>query len=510
MTSSTMETFVGEILSQPWRIVVALALACILNSLISWMTRPKNLPPFYAEYPYIPWLGSLVQFATGPREFLQRAAKAKGDCFTIQLFGKQMTFLMGTEGHAKFFKAPEKTFDIREAYKMTITTFGPGVCYDCPQSKMAQQFALFKDNLSHEKFVEYMSLIQEEVATFFEEQWGDEGEADLLASLSDLYTLTSSRCLLGPEIRKKWKSSGMGQQYLALDHSFVPILFFFPWIPNPNKAKCVTARKLFEKMFKEVIDERNKEKAKDPQNFVPPSDILQVLMEASYRDGTKLTLTEITGILLGVLLGGQHTSNVTSTWLMAHLLKDEKWMKAVMDEQDAIFRKKSESDRDGLYPSQLTYEEVQGMKIFDQVMCETLRLHPPFFQLSRAVMVESHFQKYTIPKGHIVNISPGAAHRLPQLWDEPDKFDPDRFTEEAKKEHKPYSWIPFGGGMHACGGRRFAWNSLKVSLTWLLRNYEIEFVGAGATTIPKEDYTTMVVSPTSKHCRIKYRRRTKK
>jgi sterol 14alpha-demethylase len=255
---------------------------------------------------------------------------------------------------------------------------------------------------------------------------------------------------------------------VALDHSFVPILFFFPWIPNPNKSKCVIARKLFEKMFKEVMEERNMEKSKDPKNFVPPTDFLQVLMEASYRDGTKLTLTEITGILIGVLLGGQHTSNVTSTWLMAHLMKDAAWLKAVMDEQDAIFCKKSKDDQDGLHPSQLTYEEVQSMKVFDQVMCETLRLHPPFFQLSRAVKVESQFQAYTIPKGHIVNVSPGAAHRLPQLWDEPDKFDPGRFTDEAKTEHKPYSWIPFGGGMHQCGGRKFAWNSLKVSLTWLL------------------------------------------
>jgi sterol 14alpha-demethylase len=200
-----IEVTVHEILSQPWRIVIGVVLGFAVNSAISYLTRPKSLPPFYAEYPYIPWLGSLVQFATSPREFLQRAAKAKGDCFTIQLFGKQMTFLMGTEGHAKFFKAPENVFDIREvsaeypgickyflcptvrpsdafpklslqAYKMTITTFGPGVCYDCPQSKMAQQFALFKDNLSDAKFIEYMTLIQDEVATFFEEQWGDEGE----------------------------------------------------------------------------------------------------------------------------------------------------------------------------------------------------------------------------------------------------------------------------------------------------------------------------------------------
>jgi sterol 14-demethylase len=204
---------IQEVLSDPWRVAGALALAYFVQAVFNHCTKPKNLPPFYSETPYIPWLGSLVQFATGPREFIQRAAAAKGNCFTIQLFGKQMTFLTGTEGHKHFFKQREHVFDIREAYAMTVITFGPDVCYDCPQSKMAQQFAFFKDGLSDQSFIEYMELVQDEVATFFEQEWGDEGEADLLQTLSDLFTLTSSRCLLGEEIRNRWKASGMAEHY---------------------------------------------------------------------------------------------------------------------------------------------------------------------------------------------------------------------------------------------------------------------------------------------------------
>jgi sterol 14-demethylase len=245
---------------------------------------------------------------------------------------------------------------------------------------------------------------------------------------------------------------------VALDHSFVPILFFFPSIPNPHKSKCIKARKLFTKIFKEVIDERNSAKLANPQQYIPPQDFLQVLMEAKYRDGKELTLTDITGILIGVLLGGQHTSNVTGTWLMSHLLKDQTWLSKIMDEQRQIFDTKKENKSSSssgtnaswLHPSTLTYDEVSNhMPIFDQVLSETLRLHPPFFQLSRAVKEDVKFQQYVIPKGHIVNVSPGAAHRLPQLWgEEADAFDPDRFTKDAIKLHKPYAWIPFGGGMH--------------------------------------------------------------
>jgi sterol 14-demethylase len=275
---------------------------------------------------------------------------------------------------------------------------------------------------------------------------------------------------------------------VALDHSFVPILFFFPGIPNPNKSKCITARNLFTKIFQEVIDERN-EKQKADSTYKPPADFLQVLMEAKYKDGKSLTTTEITGILIGILLGGQHTSNVTGTWLTAHLLKDKEWLGKVMEEQDKLF----EGKEGKLHPNTLTFEEVQNMPIFDQVLSEILRLHPPFFQLSRTVKESTVFDGMVIPEGHIVNVSPGAAHRLPDLWGEnAEEFDPSNFTAEAKKEHPPYAWIPFGGGMHQCGGRKFAWNSLKVSLSWMLRNYEVEFVDKGANELPNEDFTTMV------------------
>lgn len=209
---------IQEIASDPWKIVGTVFVALCLKSAVAWATRSKNLPPFYYEHPYIPWLGSLVQFATGPRQFLVRAhAATKSNVVTIQLFGKQMTFLMGSDGHAHFFKARESVYDIREAYAMTVTTFGPNVCYDCPQQKMAQQFAFFKNGLSDKAFVRYMNVVQDEVANFFDQNWGEEGEADLLQNLSDVFTLTSSRCLLGEEIRKRWKDSGMAEHYSKLD-----------------------------------------------------------------------------------------------------------------------------------------------------------------------------------------------------------------------------------------------------------------------------------------------------
>jgi len=470
---------------------VTVVVLLVLNKLKELLFAPKNLPPVYSEFPYIPWLGSIVQYATQPREFLQRAHEKCGDIFTVNLLGSSMTYLMSSEGHAQFFRGKEDVYDIREAYKCTVVTFGPDVCYDCPISKMGEQLGFFKSGLTADKFHGYVSTIQEEVEQYCEEHWGDSGEACLLESLSQIFTFTSARCLLGPEIRERWTGE-MAALYLDLDHSFIPITFFFPNMPNPMRSKCVNARTVFQKMFKEVAEERRANKD------VVYDDFLQVLMDAHYRDGNPLTEAEITGIMIGTLLGGQHTSNVTGAWLLSHLFLNPDWMKKIMDEQKEIL--------EGNLSEDLMYEDVTRMTEFDKVLNEVLRLHPPFFMLARVCMEDTEYKGQLIQKGNFVAVSPGASQRLPSMWgDEPDKFNPDRWTPEAMKEHKPQSWIPFGGGKHQCSGRKFAQVSLKTALSWILRNYDLEFQ---PTKLPKEDYTTMVVAPQAP-VTVKYTRKKK-
>jgi len=129
-----------------WVFFKALCVAYLINVCIGMILAPTR-PPFYYELPYIPWLGSLVQFAVNPRNLIERATKYTKEkyglqCFTVHLFGTPMTFLTGSEGHAHFFKQREQVFDIRDAYAMTVITFGPDVCYDCPQKKMAEQYVI--------------------------------------------------------------------------------------------------------------------------------------------------------------------------------------------------------------------------------------------------------------------------------------------------------------------------------------------------------------------------------
>ena len=117
-----------------------------------------------------------------------------------------------------------------------------------------------------------------------------------------------------------------------------------------------------------------KRKGGDSEVF---DDFLQVLIESKYKDGSPLSIAEVTGILMAVLLGGQHTSNVTGAWLVMHLLHEPEWRARVLQEQDAVLG--------AGFKGSASFEQVASMELLQKCLDETLRLHPPFFQVARRV-----------------------------------------------------------------------------------------------------------------------------
>ena len=122
---------------------------------------------------------------------------------------------------------------------------------------------------------------------------------------------------MGPEIHEQMWGSQVGSfadLYHDLEGGILPISFFFPYLPLlPAYRKRDAARSAIVKVFAGIIAQR---RAAGTDN----DDILQVLMNAEYKDGTTLNDDQISGILIGLLFAGQHTSSITATWTILYLL----------------------------------------------------------------------------------------------------------------------------------------------------------------------------------------------
>lgn len=123
----------------------------------------------------------------------------------------------------------------------------------------------------------------------------------------------------------------------------------------------------------------------------------------------------------------------------------------------------------------ITYEMLMTLPYLDMVVSETLRKYPPLAFLDRVCVTD-----YKIPntdlvleKGTPVYISMLGMHNDPQYFPEPDKYDPDRFSEENKQKRSHFTYFPFGEGPHNCIGLRLGLMQSKLGIVQVLRKYEV-------------------------------------
>jgi len=373
--------------------------------------------------------------------------------------------------------------------------FGPGVVYDATPKRRQVQFTSMANGLRTSRLKGYVQKIEKETREFLAD-WGNEGEVDLFHALSELTILTASRTLHGDDVREKLFKE-VSELYHDLDHGLTPLTVFAPNAPTEAHRKRNVARKKMVELFAKVIKNR---RDNPNEKHSDGTDILSIFMDIKYKDGSKITDEEVTGLLIALLFAGQHTSCISSTWTSLFITHNKTFKNRIVAEQKAVFADDPSAPLD--------FDRINNMQLLHDSMKEALRLCPPLILLIRKAMkdipVTAGGKTYTVPKGDMVLVSPSVGMRLPEVFKDPDSFDPDRFGP-GREEHKssPYAYLGFGGGMHSCMGQNFAFMQVKTILSILFREYDIEML---SDKMPEIDYKAMVVGPKG-NCWVRYKKR---
>ncbi|KAH8275378.1 hypothetical protein KR026_006051, partial [Drosophila bipectinata] len=226
-------------------------------------------------------------------------------------------------------------------------------------------------------------------------------------------------------------------------------------------------------IVRETIDYRLKTKEKRNDFMDGLIEMYQKDQEGNSEDG--LTFNELLAQAFIFFVAGFETSSTTMGFALYELAQNQ-------DVQDKL--RKEIKDVLAKNNNEVTYEGIKEMKYLEQVVMETLRKYPVLAHLTR--MTETDFSpedpKYFIAKGTIVVIPALGIHYDPDIYPEPEKFRPERFTEEAVAARPSCTWLPFGEGPRNCIGLRFGLMQTCVGLAYLIRSYR--FSVAPETQIP--------------------------
>ena len=237
----------------------------------------------------------------------------------------------------------------------------------------------------------------------------------------------------------------------ALNHFLVVPRF----IPTARNRALSQALRELDRLLCGVIDRRQAKSFGDNTG-----DLLAMLLEAYGGDTAKRAeLRDNLGSLLGA---GTETTAVALSWAWYLLAKNPEAECALRNEVDSV-----------LGARRPTFDDLARLAYTRMVINETLRLYPPAPAISRTAIGDDEVCGFKIRSGSTVLTSQWVTHRSPLYWEEPEKFDPQRFAPERSRGRHDYAYYPFGGGPRMCIGDRFSLMEQTLALAMTAQRFQV-------------------------------------
>jgi cytochrome P450 len=229
------------------------------------------------------------------------------------------------------------------------------------------------------------------------------------------------------------------------------------WLGTPENRRLQRAVAVFDEMVGRIIAERQRA-------GVERHDLLGLLMSARDEEtGAAMDSRQLRDEVITMILAGHETTANTLTWVWYLLSRHPEVERRVYEEVMTVLGDRLPTVAD---LPQLTYTT--------RVIEETLRLYPPVWLFGRRALAQDAIGGYRIPAGSALFLCPYLAHRDPRFWDNPEGFDPERFTPAAAAARARFSYFPFALGPRMCIGAAFALMEMQIVVAVIVRRHRLQ------------------------------------
>jgi cytochrome P450 family 138 len=437
----------------------------MLGAAMSTIDTPAAPAPPAVRLPPAPRIPKVFQgaaFAISRRWTVQQMARRHGEVFmlTVPVYGRVVVVANPQLAKQIFTTSPDLLGNIRPNLSRL---FGSGSVFALDGDEHRQRRRLLAPPFHGKSIKNYERIIEEETLREIA-SWP---EGALFATLPSTMRITLNailRAVFGAEgaeldqlrrILPPWVT--LGSKMALLPKPQRTYGRYTPW------GRMAGWRRQYDVILDKLIDA---ERA-DP-NFEERTDVLALMLRSTYEDGSAMSRNDISDELLTLLAAGHETTAATLGWAFERISRHPDVLAALVAEADA----------QGSELRQATILEVQRSRTVIDLAGR--HVYSPVYELG----------EWAIPRGSSILVGIERLHANPDIFAEPDRFDPQRFVGSKPPS---FAWIPFGGGSRRCVGAVFANMEMDVVLRTVLRHFTIE-----TTTAPGERWHSRGVAFTPK------------
>jgi cytochrome P450 len=405
-------------------------------------SRLGHIPGDYG----LPYIGHALSLVNDPYPILKSHYDRFGPISRMRLTGQNMILALGPDLNREITTDPQQLYSNRMGYAgVARGFFGDGLLMqDFDEHRIHRRImqTAFK-TASLQQHILHIN----EIASRHAASWPADPDFHFYPAIKHVLLEIGARVFVGME--RQADIEQMNTAFLNMARGLLSLIRK-DW-PGLLYHRAMNARHVLERTLTALIPEKRVGNG---------TDMMSLFSRERKEDGQLFEDSVVVDHIIFLLLGAHDTTTSALTMASYYLARHPEWQERLREEALALDK------------PHLEYEDISATPNLERVFHEILRMHPPVPQYQRRTVRDTTLGGFEIPADTVIALSPLFTHYMSEFWDDPHRFDPDRFAEPRQEQKRnAYQWVPFGGGAHKCIGMHYAGLLFKCTMFEMLRRY---------------------------------------
>ena len=376
-------------------------------------------------------LRSAARLQSDPYGLAQDLRRNYGDVSSIRVLGRDVVIAQGPEAAWQLVRNHGRTFANAPVYDFALGRFFERGILLMDSAEHHHHRLVMQQAFTSDRLAGYQDRMTPLVADALDAIPLGEG-VDMRTVMKSITLDVALEVFVGETLPRS-QADEINRAFIDLIEAGGSLIRFR--LPGAKWDRGIRARRTVDDFFRSLLPARRAD---------PGPDLFSTLCHAHGPDCEKLSDDDVLDQMRFMLFAAHDTATIALTGMAYHLGTHPEWQERARREVLTM-------------PERLGYDDLDAMPTMDLIMKEALRLRPPVPAIPRAAVRDTELCGHFIPAGTFVVSLVGSNHRLPDVWPNPDAFDPERFApDRAEQSVHRMAWMPFGGGAHKCIGMSFA------------------------------------------------------